>query len=134
MSIREYLASEPFFEIQRYKSTPPQDAVAYVGTPRKHPYDDGKIILVGDPTSESPGLYEFLVGDIVHAEDLASPVTKSGESYPRVRIWIRRGSMGIRYEPFEVDDPPRFFGVTPDLKLSRKRDSTQGRASGGFQG
>ena len=119
MSIRDYLESEPFFEIQRYTSAPPQDAVAFVGTPRKHPYDDAKFILVGDPTLESPGVYEFLVGDVVHAEDLASPVTENGESYPRVRIWIRRGSVGIRYEPFEVDTPPRFFGVSPDMKIRK---------------
>jgi inorganic pyrophosphatase len=81
MSIRDYLESEPFFEIQRYKSGPPQDAVAFVGTPRKHPYDDGKLVLVGDTAAENPGIYEFLVGDVVHAEDLASPVMENGESY-----------------------------------------------------
>lgn len=134
MSIRDYLESEPFFEIQRYTSAPPQDAVAFTGTPRKHPYDDGKIVLVGDPSAENPGVYEFLVGDIVHAEDLASPVTQSGESYPRVRIWIRRGSVGIRYEPFEVDTPPRFFGVSPDLKIARQAPGSRDRSAGGSRG
>ncbi len=134
MSIRDYLESEPFFGIQRYKASPPQDAVPFVGTPRKHPYDDGKLILVGDPSAESPGIYEFLVGDIVNAEDLASPVTQGGESYPRVRVWIRRGSMGIRYEPFEVDTPPRVFGVSPDLKVTKAGISSRERSPGGARG
>lgn len=134
MAIRDYLESEPFFEIQRYKSTPPQDAVPFVGTPRKHPYDDGKIVLVGEPSAENPGVCEFLVGDIVHAEDLASPVTQNGESYPMVRIWIRRGSVGIRYEPFEVDTPPRFFGISPDLKAAKPPFSLHDKTSGGPRG
>ncbi|HSV55692.1 MAG TPA: hypothetical protein VLH39_01105 [Magnetospirillaceae bacterium] len=119
MSIRDYLDSEPFFEIQRYISSPPQDAVVFTGTPRMHPYDDRKFILVGDPTADEPVIFEFLAGDIVHAEDLASPVTQSGETYPRVRLWIRRGSMGIRYEPFEVDTPLRFFHLPQDHKVTR---------------
>jgi hypothetical protein len=131
VSIQNYLKGKPFLEIQRYKSTPPQDAVAYVGTPRKHPYEDDKLLLVGDPASDNPGVYEFLVGDIVAAEDLASPVMENGESYSKVRIWIRRGSMGMRHEPFEVDTPPHFFGVTPDLKLTKTQNSAH---SGAFDG
>ncbi|MCK7485501.1 MAG: hypothetical protein MZU97_08000 [Bacillus subtilis] len=134
MSIRDYLESEPFFEIQRYTLHAAPGRRGLHGNPRKHPYDDGKIVLVGDPGAENPGIYEFLVGDIVHAEDLASPVTQSGESYPRVRIWIRRGSVGIRYEPFEVDTPPRFFGVSPDLKISKLSPGSRDRTAGGSGG
>lgn len=107
MSLRDYL-NEPFYELQAYKSEPPQDALAFVGSPRKHPYDDGKIILLSDPKSGDSAIYEFRIGDILGAQDLPSPVNEEGESYGIVRLWVRRGSIGIRYQPFEVDAPLRF--------------------------
>ncbi len=115
MSVREYLG-EPFYELQAYHVEPPQDAVSFVGSPRKHPYDDGKILLIAEAQAGESAIFEFRVADIVCAQDLPSPVTEAGESYPIVRLWMRRGSMGIRYEPFEVDTPLRFFNDERKLK------------------
>jgi hypothetical protein len=115
MSVREYLG-EPFYELQTYHSEPPQDAVSFIGSPRKHPYDDGKILLIVDPHEGDSAILEFRVSDIVCAQDLPSPVTEAGESYPIVRIWMRRGSIGIRYEPFEVDTPLHFLSESHKLK------------------
>ncbi|PKL26619.1 MAG: hypothetical protein CVV47_01430 [Spirochaetae bacterium HGW-Spirochaetae-3] len=115
MSIREYL-SGTFFEIQAYKSDPPQDALAFTGSPRKHPYDDGKIILIEEPKDGDSAIYEFKAADVVGAQDLPSPVTEAGESYRIVRLWIRRGSIGIKYEPFEVESPLRFMAESHVLK------------------
>ena len=108
MSIRNYL-DEPFFEIQAYRADPPQDAVSFVGSPRKHPYDDGKIILVNEDADGASTIIEFRVEDILGAQDMPSPVTAAGESYSVVRLWVRRKAVGIRYEPFEVDEPLRFM-------------------------
>ena len=71
MSVREYLNS-PFYELQPYKSDPPQDALAFTGSPRMHPYDDGKIILLVEPNAGESAIYEFKAADIVGA---ASPAT-----------------------------------------------------------
>mgnify|MGYP000877835418 CR=1 FL=1 len=115
MSVHEYI-SGAFYEIQAYRSDPPQDALAFTGSPRKHPYDDGKIILIVEPQGGESAIYEFKASDIVGAQDLPSPVTEAGESYRIVRIWVRRGAVGIRYEPFEVESPLRFLNESHVLK------------------
>jgi len=123
MSLHEYL-SGAFYEIQAYRSDPPQDALAFTGSPRKHPYDDGKIILIVEPQGGESAIYEFKASDIVGAQDLPSPVTEAGESYRIVRLWVRRGAVGIRYEPFEVESPLRFLNESHLLKervLGRRR-------------
>jgi len=108
MSIHEYI-NEPFFELQAYHSEPPQDAVGFTGSPRKHPYDDSKIILIADPHDGESAILEFRASDILAAQDLPSPVTVEGESYALVKLWLRRGALGIRYQPFEVDTPLRYM-------------------------
>ncbi len=108
MSISEYLESEELRDLVRYRSEAPQDAVSFVGTLRKHPYDEAKCLLIGDPAGCEPAIFEFRVADVVGADELPSPVDGAGQSRPMVRLWVRHGSFGIRYEPFEVDDPPRF--------------------------
>lgn len=115
MSVRDYL-SEPFYEIQAYKAEVPQDAVGFTGSPRKHPYDDAKLILIADPHDGDSAILEFRVADILSAQDLPSPVTESGETYRIVRLWLRRGAVGIKYEPFEVDSPLRFMGESRNLR------------------
>jgi hypothetical protein len=123
MSVQEYL-SGAFFEIQAYRSDPPQDALAFTGSPRKHPYDDEKIILIVEPHDGESAIYEFKAADVVGAQDMPSPVTEAGESYRIVRLWIRRGAVGIQYEPFEVDAPLRFMRESHPLQdrlFGRKR-------------
>jgi len=115
MSLKKYLSGE-FYELQPYRSDPPQDALAFTGSPRKHPYDDEKIILIVEPQGGESAIYEFKAADIVGAQDLPSPVTEAGESYRIVRLWVRRGAVGIRYEPFEVEAPLRFLNEHPAIK------------------
>lgn len=107
MSSRAYLEAEPLSEIQRWHGNPKESSVAFVGTLRKHPYDQEKCLLISDPAELEPAIYEFRVADIVAAEELASPVDLAGTSRSLARLWVRRGSVGVRYEPFEVDDPIR---------------------------
>ena len=108
MSIAEYLDSEDLKDLVRYRSEAPQNAVAFVGTLRKHPYDEQKCLLIGDPAGAEPVIYEFRAADLLGAEELPSPVGADGQPRPLIKLWVKRGSFGIRYEPFEVDDPPRF--------------------------
>jgi hypothetical protein len=111
MSFIEQLEDESLSEIVRYVAGTPQDAVAFVGTLRKHPYDPGKCLLLADKAGSEPAILEFRKADVQGVEEQASPVDESGSSRQLVRIWVRRGSRGIRYEPFEVDEPLRFAGA-----------------------
>ncbi len=109
MSIREYLSAEPFSEIMRYhQAETPQNAVAFTGTLRKHPYDEDKCLLIGDTSDREPAIFEFRISDVLSAVEMPAPVSELGKPRPLVKLWVRRGSFGIRYEPFEVDEPLRF--------------------------
>ena len=78
--------------------------VAFTGSPRKHPYDTRKIILVSDPYSRSNHYYEFSTDDIAYVEELPNIVNIDEEVIPIVRIWVRKSSIGIRCIPFWVED------------------------------
>jgi hypothetical protein len=108
MNFTERLEVEALSELIRYKSDRPKDAVSFSGTLRKHPYDEGKCILFADPSGKEPSILEFRKEDIKGVEELPSIVDETGHSRPVMRLWIRRGSLGVKYEPFEVDDPLRF--------------------------
>ena len=100
------------FEIQAYRA--PKDPrtlkhshVAFSGSPRRHPNHEEKLILVADPYSADTFYYEFDKEDIAFAEELPSLVSPDGDSSTMVRIWIKKGSIGIRCIPFVVEDTRR---------------------------
>lgn len=116
MSLQAYLEASSLYQLERRKAATPSEAVAFIGVPRKHPYDEGKLILFCDPLGDRPRITEFKVADILDAEDVAQPVTEKGESLPLVRLWVRKGAWGIQYDPFEVDDPPHFAQDSASLR------------------
>jgi inorganic pyrophosphatase len=116
MSVSEYLDSEVLTDLVQYRSEAPQNAVAFVGTLRKHPYDENKCLLIADPAGCEPAIYEFRAQDILGAEELPSPVDETGQLRPLLRLWVKKGGYGIRYEPFEVDEPLRFPGESGRLR------------------
>ena len=78
--------------------------VSFSGSPKKHPYDRDKIILVADPFSTNTLYYEFNKDDISYLEELPSLVNLDGETITMVRIWVKKMSVGIRCSPFVVED------------------------------
>jgi hypothetical protein len=127
MSFIEQLEEEPLSEIVRYRSGTPKDAVAFTGTIRKQPYDEGKCMLLAEPRGSEPAILEFRKADIVAVEELPSIVDETGHSRTVMRLWIRRGSLGIRYEPFEVDEPLRFARGSSGSRLhDRVMSGSQG--------
>lgn len=107
MVFTEQLEVEPLSELVRYRPGSPAEAVAYSGTPRKHPYDEGRCILFAEGGSREPSILEFRKGDIVAVEEMPSIVDETGHSRPVRKLWIRKGSLGVRYEPFEVGETGR---------------------------
>jgi hypothetical protein len=109
MNIHRYLGTEPLHEVSRYsaRTGPGADNVAFTGAPRKHPYDEERLILIADPFSSQTVFYEFRLQDVVQADELPNLVTESGESLPMVRLWVKKGALGLRYEPFVVADTVR---------------------------
>jgi len=99
----------PAFQIQAFRK--PKDIrllrlenVSFSGSPRKHPYDPAKIVLVADPYSENTIYYEFTKSDVSSVEELPSVVDLEGNTYPMIRMWVKRNSLAIRSTPFITGD------------------------------
>lgn len=123
MSISDYLGSSPILDIVKYGNHHPFDAVSFVGTLRKHPYDAEKCLLLA-ATQEKPGwldegvVIEFRIADVAAAEELPSPVNENGAARSLVRLWIRKGAIALRYEPFEVGE--KLLGPRESAALRNK--------------
>ena len=103
-----YLEMLPLSSIAKYTKGQPDDGVPFAGYPRAHPSDKTKLILVNDPLGNEPTVLEFNLEDIIYVEDIPSAVTEAGEGVPLVKLWIKRGAVGVILEPFEVNDPKQF--------------------------
>ncbi len=104
MVIENLLERTEVFEIETFRRTPvsARNFRQFRGFPRKHPYDPEKIILIANPYSPVVSCFEFYLKDIEAAEDLPNLVSESGESVPMVKIWVRKGSLGVKSSPFIV--------------------------------
>jgi inorganic pyrophosphatase len=78
--------------------------ISFSGSPKKHPYDTDKVILVSDPFSTNTLYYEFNKNDISYLEELPNLVNLEGDTITMVRIWVKKMSIGIRCSPFIVED------------------------------
>ena len=106
MSIINFPELKDKFEIQAYRNIKNlnKDAhIPFTGSPRKHPFDSLKVILVADPFTDNTFYYEFKAKDIAGAEELSSITNLKGESIPMARIWVKKQSVAIQCTPFIVD-------------------------------
>ncbi len=79
-----------------------EECVSFTGSPIKHPYDAEKFILICDPLSEQTAFFEFNKSDVAMIENLSSLLSEHGEGIHISRIWIKKGVVALRYEPFIV--------------------------------
>jgi len=118
MAVKNYIDTQPLSNITKYKThiDLEKDAVSFIGAPRMHPYDENKVLLVKDPFSTDTLFYEFKIADILHVDEMPRVGTDSGRNINMAKVWVRKGSLGLRYEPFEVDTPLKFFKDSEILK------------------
>lgn len=111
MSIRKMLDTAPLHEViltsrsDNYQET----CIPFSGAPRKHPYDKEKMLLFSSPFSNHTKIFEFRIVDIAHVIELPSIGTDAGENLQTLQLWVKKGSFGIQYEPFEVQDEPKYY-------------------------
>jgi inorganic pyrophosphatase len=112
MTVESYPQEALQFQIQTYKK--PKDIhalrnthVSFSGSPRKHPYDSNKVILIVDPFSADNLYYEFNKDDISYLEELPNIVNPDGSAIAVVRVWVKKMSVAIRCSPFIVEDTGR---------------------------
>jgi hypothetical protein len=117
MSIHEYLSASPlevhndpaFKSIVQYRNHKAMDALPFVGSLRKHPYDNAKCLLLSGRQEKAQwprevSIIEFRISDIEGIDGLATPVDESGTAFTMVKLWVRRGAVAVKYEPFEVHE------------------------------
>lgn len=109
MSLKNFPQESMKFEIQAFKKVADrrklrETHVPYTGAPQRHPYDDGRILLVADPYSPNTFYYEFDREDVSYVEELPNLVNMDGETISMVRIWVRKMSIGVRCQPFFVEE------------------------------
>ena len=109
MKTTHFLQETKKLELQAYKK--PEDYnglkkthIPFSGSPRKHPYDPEKFILISDPYCSNTIYYEFSNDDISFAEERPSIVNMNGDSINMIVIWVKKMSIGIRCTPFLVDN------------------------------
>mgnify|MGYP001071998009 CR=1 FL=1 len=97
---------EEKFEVQTYSKPKNLDRdthIPFSGSPRKHPMEKGKLLLIADPFTTSTFYYEFKIEDIGFAEELPNLTNIDGDAVPMARIWVKKQSVGVRSTPFIVD-------------------------------
>jgi len=94
------------YQVDLYRGSPrrlEEIAVAFTGSPKKS-RDEDKVVLLNDPLSSQTFFYEFRASDIIYAEEASNLSMPDGSAVSMVRVWIKKGSTGLKIEPFHVQD------------------------------
>ncbi|HCX96299.1 MAG: hypothetical protein RDU47_10075 [Spirochaetia bacterium] len=135
MSISNYVSAD-FFEtleeagnIVKYREHPAFDAVPFLGSIKKHPYDQEKcLVLLLQPQKRMPWfkggeIIELKTRDVQALDELPSAIDLTGTAISVFRIWVKRGAIAVRFEPFEVtDEEYRPFDTDSISRLLAQRD------------
>ncbi len=74
----------------------------FEGTPKKHPVDTNVLVLLVNPFERNKKYYEFVLDSIADIEELETISSETGENASRVRVWVYKGSIAFKTEPFIV--------------------------------
>lgn len=113
-NIIEVISSEYALEKYSNRNRLIREAVPYVGQAKQSASEPNKIFLRLDPLSSNGTLLEFKSEDVVVAENVETVADKDGEAFQIVKLWVRIGSLGIKLEPFSVQDYSNVLGEAFD--------------------
>ncbi|MGM0654929.1 MAG: inorganic pyrophosphatase Ppa [Thermodesulfobacteriota bacterium] len=105
MKIKNFLELKDTFELEKYVRNMDFDkkrCCSFYGSPKKHPYGEERIILVADPFGEHTFYYDFKLKDILSIEEQPRITSPAGDSVSMVRLWVKKGSIGLQCTPFAV--------------------------------
>jgi len=135
LSISDYINTEyirtleDVSDIVRYREHPAFDAVPFVGSIKKHPYDHKKcLVLLLHKQSRMPWfkegeLIELKTRDVQGLDELPSSIDFAGTTINVFRIWVRRRAIAVRFVPFEVTDEGfRPFDANSISRVLSKKD------------
>lgn len=135
LSISNYINTEYINKLEdvcdvvQYREHPAFDAVPFVGSIKKHPYDQEKCLVLllrkqgRMPWFKEGELIELKTHDVQALDELPSSIDLVGTIINVFRIWVRRRAIAVRFEPFEVTDEEfRPFDADSISRLLSKRD------------
>jgi hypothetical protein len=105
MTIEKFIELKENLELKKYIRTLDFDkrsCSSFYGSPRKHPFEKNRVIIVADPFSEHTFYYEFNMDDILSIEEQPSITNMKGESVSMVRVWVKKKSIALQCTPFVV--------------------------------
>lgn len=111
MTIDKFLKLKDSLELQKYVRPldfDKEDCCSFYGSPKKHPYEKNRVVLVADPFSDHTFCYEFNIQDIIFIEEQPSIANLEGDSVSMIRIWVKKKSIGLQCTPFIVGNTTVF--------------------------
>lgn len=107
-----YLQPLPPHEIARFRRNADyaQRGIPFQGTPRKHPYDSERVILIPAPFVAPGQFFDFRFDDVLHIEQQPNIVSTGGDNLEVVRMWVRRGAPAVLMHPFHVAEATPYPG------------------------
>lgn len=108
MTVSYFIELAKKLEIQIYDSPKSIDElkkthISFCGCPKLHPVDTHTVILLADPFGSTGTYYEFKKESISFIEEMPSIATPEGDVLNVVRIWVKKGNIGILCTPFLVE-------------------------------
>ncbi|TAL30714.1 MAG: inorganic pyrophosphatase Ppa [Spirochaetes bacterium] len=101
--IQNLLESSGKFDIQQHQGLNfKKTHMSFTGTPRKHPTDKTKVVLVAEPFGSRSVMYEFSLSSIAYIEEVETITDSAGKSAFVMRLWVRKGEIANKIEPFLV--------------------------------
>ena len=98
-------ALEPYKDVERLQ----KEAIPYYGQLKRNKVDPDKVFLRIDPTGGQNVLLEFKTSDVIFVEDVKTVTGTDGGAAQISKLWIKKGSIGIKLEPFSVSDLSNAF-------------------------
>lgn len=94
----------PIQELMKIQQSPQarSECEEFVGTPRKHPTDETRLILVTQVLENQRVFLEFKKEDIRYVDEGQTVINSHGESIQLVSVWVKKNSIGIELKPFRV--------------------------------
>ncbi len=101
--LQKLLSTPGKYDVERYREPDfKKTHGTFTGTPRKHPSDKTRVILMKEPFQTGSSMYEFALSSIVFIEEVETITNEEGKSAPVVRLWVKKGEVAHKIEPFIV--------------------------------
>lgn len=102
MNDLKYLTTTQLNEIIKYEGSNnyEKDCVPICGNPRKHPYDQNRLILILESHDDRTVFHDFKLNDIAHIDELSN-ITKGEVSLRQVKLWVKKNCWIIKSEAYK---------------------------------